>query len=231
MNDYRILIVEDEEDIASLIKINLETEGYRAVHVNNGDKAIQILKEQKFHLILMDIMLPGIDGLTATESIKLTHPHIPVIFLTARGTSQDKITGLKKGGDDYITKPFNLEELLLRIKNILTRTETGEASGATVSRFEFGENKVNFDSYEAEGTKGVFTLTKKEALLLKLLIENQNQVVSREKILQTVWGYSVYPSTRTIDNFILSFRKYFESDPKNPEFFHSMRGVGYKFTA
>jgi len=111
MNDYRILIVEDEEDIASLIKINLETEGYRAVHVNNGDKAIQILKEQKFHLILMDIMLPGIDGLTATESIKLTHPHIPVIFLTARGTSQDKITGLKKGGDDYITKPFNLEEL------------------------------------------------------------------------------------------------------------------------
>ena len=231
MNEHRILIVEDEEDIASLLKLNLESEGYNAIHVGNGDKAIQILKEQKFHIILMDIMLPGIDGITATESIKLTHPKIPVIFLTARGTSQDKIAGLKKGGDDYITKPFNLEELLLRIKNILNRTETGEASGAPVTKFAFGDNTVNFESYEAKGAKGVFTLTKKEALLLKLLIENQNQVVSREKILQTVWGYSVYPSTRTIDNFILSFRKYFEADPKQPEYFHSMRGVGYKFTA
>ena len=231
MNEQRILIVEDEVDIASLLKLNLEAEGYKAVHVNNGDKAIQILKEQKFHLALMDIMLPGIDGLTVTESIKLTHPQIPVIFLTARGTSQDKITGLKKGGADYITKPFNLEELLLSVKNILARTQEGETAKSIISRFEFGSNKVNFDSYEAEGTKGVFTLTKKEALLLKLLIENENQVVSREKILQTVWGYSVYPSTRTIDNFILSFRKYFEENPKKPSFFHSMRGVGYKFTA
>jgi two-component system alkaline phosphatase synthesis response regulator PhoP len=119
----------------------------------------------------------------------------------------------------------------LRVKNILARTQEGETAKSIISPFEFGSNKVNFDSYEAEGTKGVFTLTKKEALLLKLLIENENQVVSREKILQTVWGYSVYPSTRTIDNFILSFRKYFEENPKKPSFFHSMRGVGYKFTA
>ena len=136
--------------------------------------------------------------------------------------------GLRKGGDDYITKPFNLEELLLRIKKLLSRNETVPSKG-NMNEYSFGSNYINFDSYEAVGTEGSFSLTKKEALLLKLLIENKNEVVSREKILQTVWGYSVYPSTRTIDNFILAFRKYFEKDPKNPRHFKSLRGVGYKF--
>ena len=136
--------------------------------------------------------------------------------------------GLKKGGDDYLTKPFNIEELMLRVNKLIDR-KLDNGSSNSVSEYDFGKNSANFDSYEAVGSDGKFSLTKKEALLLKLLIENKDEVVSREKILQTVWGYSVYPSTRTIDNFILAFRKYFEEDPKNPKFFLSLRGVGYKF--
>ncbi len=126
-----------------------------------------------------------------------------------------------------MTKPFNLEELLLRVSNLLKRST--EESVSDLEYYEFGDNKVNFITYEADGTKGMFRLTQKEVLLLKMLIERKNEVVSRKEILQNVWGYDVYPSTRTIDNFILNFRKYFEKDPRSPEFFHSVRGVGYKF--
>ena len=149
------------------------------------------------------------------------------MFLSAKGRSEDRILGLKKGGDDYLTKPFNLEELILRIDNLITRNETN--SSKSIISYSFGNNSVDFDSYEALGKQGKFTLTNKESLLLKLLIENEGEVVSRERILQAVWGYSVYPSTRTIDNFVLAFRRYFEEDQKNPQFFISLRGVGYKF--
>ncbi|MFT7592021.1 MAG: two-component system alkaline phosphatase synthesis response regulator PhoP, partial [bacterium] len=152
----------------------------------------------------------------------------PIMFLSAKSSAEDRVLGLRKGGDDYMTKPFNLEEFMLRVKNLIERNDQ-TANKLSSSDYSFGDNYVNFVSYEAKGNKGEFSLTKKEALLLKLLIENKNEVVSREKILQTVWGYSVYPSTRTIDNFILAFRKYFEPDPKNPTFFKSLRGVGYKF--
>ena len=173
-------------------------------------------------------MIPNIDGIAVCENIRLHNASVPVMFLSAKSSAEDRILGLKKGGDDYLTKPSNLEELLLRIKKLLNRRDEGE-SRPNYMEYQFGNNFVNFESYEAEGVSGKFSLTKKEALLLKLLIENKNEVVSREKILQTVWGYSVYPSTRTIDNFILAFRKYFEPDPKNPIYFKSLRGVGYKF--
>ncbi len=173
-------------------------------------------------------MIPNIDGIAVCENIRLHNATVPIMFLSAKSSAEDRILGLKKGGDDYLTKPFNLEELLLRIRKLLSRKDDGENKTVYLD-YEFGENYVNFDSYEAKGVSGNFSLTKKEALLLKLLIENKNEVVSREKILQTVWGYSVYPSTRTIDNFILAFRKYFEPDPKNPVYFKSLRGVGYKF--
>lgn len=225
----RILLLEDEKHLLDTLKLNFELEGYSVVGVSDGQVAIAKYKEEKFDLAVLDIMVPNIDGIGVAESIRLTDTKIPILFLSAKGTAEDRILGLKRGGDDYITKPFNLEELLLRIKKLLNRNAPADTK-TNFNEYSFGSNYINFDSYEAVGTHGAFTLTKKEALLLKLLIENKNEVVSREKILQTVWGYSVYPSTRTIDNFILAFRKYFETDPKTPKHFKSLRGVGYKFS-
>ncbi len=225
----RILVVEDEKHLAETIKLNLEIEDFHPVVVYDGAEAIAAFKEQRFDMVILDIMIPNIDGIAVCENIRLHDSSIPIMFLSAKSSAEDRILGLKKGGDDYLTKPFNLEELMLRINKLLDRNDEN-STGHSVSEYSFGGNHVNFESYEAKGSSGTFSLTKKEALLLKLLIENKDEVVSREKILQTVWGYSVYPSTRTIDNFILAFRKYFEPDPKNPIYFKSLRGVGYKFT-
>lgn len=223
----RILLVEDEENIRDVVKLNLEMEDYEVVATDNGKDALKYFKEQHFDLLILDVMLPEIDGYQICEQVRLTNMDVPIIFLTAKDASSDRITGLKKGADDYLTKPFVLEELLLRVNNLIKRTS--KSPDNTPEIYSFGGNTVNFATYEAEGNPGNFSLTKKEAMLLKLLIDRRNEVVSRQQILQSVWGYDVYPSTRTIDNFILSFRKYFEKDPKNPEFFLSVRGVGYKF--
>lgn len=223
----RIFLVEDEISIRDALKLNLELEGYEVVTTADGKRVLKMFKEQHFDIVLLDIMLPDVSGLELCEQIRLVNMDIPIIFLTAKDTTADKVTGLKKGADDYIVKPFNLEELLLRIQILLKRSQ-GKTS-TSLESFEFGINKANFKTYEATGNQGEFKLTKKEAMLLKLLIERRGEVVSRQQILQSVWGYDVYPSTRTIDNFILSFRKYFEEDPKSPNFFHSVRGVGYKF--
>ena len=224
----RILFVEDEENIRDVVKLNLEMEDYEVVATGKGREALKFFREQHFDLIILDVMLPEINGLQICEQIRLTNMEVPVIFLTAKDATADRISGLKKGADDYLTKPFHLEELLLRVNNLIRRTSKGPDNMPEM--YEFGKNKVNFRTFEAEGNDGKFLLTKKEAMLLKLLIDRKNEVVSRNQILQSVWGYDVYPSTRTIDNFILSFRKYFEEDQRNPTFFHSVRGVGYKFT-
>lgn len=223
----RIFLVEDEISIRDALKLNLELEGYEVVTTADGKRVLKMFKEQHFDIVLLDIMLPEVSGLELCEQIRLVDMDIPIIFLTAKDTTADKVTGLKKGADDYIVKPFNLEELLLRIQILLKRSQG--TTSTSLESFEFGINKANFKTYEATGNQGEFKLTKKEAMLLKLLIERRGEVVSRQQILQSVWGYDVYPSTRTIDNFILSFRKYFEEDPKSPSFFHSVRGVGYKF--
>ncbi|HNG13228.1 MAG TPA: response regulator transcription factor, partial [Saprospiraceae bacterium] len=190
--------------------------------------ALDLFKSQYFHLVVLDIMIPILSGLDVCEQIRLTDSETPIIFLTARDTIPNKIDGLKKGADDYLTKPFSFEELLLRIKNLIKRS--AHTPPDIADAYTFGENIVNFKTYEAKGVNGTFELTLKEAKLIKLLVERKNEVVSRQQILQAVWGYEVYPSTRTIDNFILSFRKYFEKDQKNPVYFHSIRGVGYKFS-
>lgn len=229
MKQHRILLVEDEQDIAELIQINLDSEGYKTIVVHNGLVAMQKFEQESFDLVILDIMLPGVDGISVCENIRLKNTEVPIMFLSARGGSEDRIRGLKKGGDDYLTKPFNLEELLLRVQKLIGRSSGKSDKDNQLVEYKFGDNYINFESYEAKGREGHFMLTKKEALLLKLLVENRGQVVSREKILQTVWGYNVYPSTRTIDNFILAFRKYFENDVKDPVYFLSLRGVGYKF--
>ena len=223
----RILLVEDEEQIRKLVKMNLELEGYEVVAVDNGRKAIDIIEGQHFDLMILDVMLPEVDGFQICQKVRLSNTKVGIIILSAKDTSQDRISGLKYGADDYLTKPFNLEELLLRVSNLLKRSS--EESVNELEYYEFGANKVNFITYEAEGHQGDFRMTQKEVLLLKMLIERKNEVVSRKEILQNVWGYDVFPSTRTIDNFILNFRKYFEKDPRKPQYFHSVRGVGYKF--
>ena len=224
----RILLVEDEESIRDLVKLNLELEGHEVVAKKDGRTALQSFQGEYFDLIVLDVMLPEVDGFQICEQIRLTNVDIPIIMLTAKDSPMDRINGLKKGADDYLTKPFNLEELLLRVNNLLKRVQKTPES--LTKLFTFGTNEVDFVTYQAKGNPGIFTLTKKEAMLLKLLIDRKNEVVSRQQILQSVWGYDVYPSTRTIDNFILSFRKYFEEDPKNPAYFLSVRGVGYKFS-
>ncbi len=227
--DIRILLVEDEENIQEALKMNLELESYEVVAVDNGLDAIKKFKEQRFNLVVLDIMLPEMDGLQVCEQIRLENHDTPILFLTAKDSAQDRVLGLKKGADDYLTKPFNLEEFLLRVKNLIRHSFKGTEKEEDFQVYEFGKNKVNFVTYKADCQKGVIDLTKKEVKLLKLLIDRKNQVVSREHILESVWGYDVYPNTRTIDNFILAFRKYFEEDSKNPAFFQSVRGVGYKF--
>ena len=223
----RILLTEDEENIRKMVQANLEMEGYEVVTASDGKQAIKTHKEQHFDLIILDVMMPEINGFEVCQQIRLTNRDVPIIFLTAKDGVADRIEGLKTGADDYLTKPFNLEELLLRVQKLIERTSRSPEN--TPETYTFGNNHVDFSSHEAKGNPGVFTLTKKEAMLLKLLIDRRNEVVSRQQILQSVWGYDVYPSTRTIDNFILSFRKYFEENPKKPQFFQSVRGVGYKF--
>lgn len=224
----RILFVEDEENIREIVKLNLELEEHEVLTTSNGRDALKLFQEQHFDLVLLDIMLPEINGLEICEQIRLTNREVPIIFLTAKDAAPDRITGLKKGADDYLTKPFHLEELLLRINNLIRRSSKSAENSQEI--YNFGSNSINFRTFEAEGKQGRFVMTRKEAMLLKLLVDRKNEVVSRNQILQYVWGYDVYPSTRTIDNFILSFRKYFEEDPRNPIFFHSIRGIGYKFT-
>lgn len=223
----RILLVEDEENIRDTVKLNFELEGYEVVTAVNGRLALKHAREQHFDIMVLDVMLPEFDGFQICEQVRLTNREIPIIFLTAKDQPQDRILGLKKGGDDYLTKPFVFEELMLRVRRLIERTS--KSPEVQLDTFSFGNNKVNFATFEAKGNPGSFMLTKKEAMLLKLLIERRGEVVSRQQILQSVWGYDVYPSTRTIDNFILSFRKYFEEDPKTPKHFLSVRGVGYKF--
>jgi len=225
----RILLVEDEQNIRDAIKLNLELENYEVTAAATGTEAIKRFNEARFNLVILDIMIPEIDGLTVCEKIRLENSDIPILFLTAKDTSEDIITGLKKGADDYMTKPFVLEEFLLRVAVLIKHSQKGTDQEKELKTFAFGANKVNFSTYEAIGTNGNFSLTNKEVKLLKLLIDRANQVVSREQILQFVWGYDVFPTTRTIDNFILNFRKNFEENPKAPKYFQSVRGVGYKF--
>jgi two-component system, OmpR family, alkaline phosphatase synthesis response regulator PhoP len=226
-----ILLVEDEENFHEALRLNLELEGYSVSSAYNGPEAIRSIDQEYFDLIIMDIMLPEIDGITVIETIRVQNNEIPILILSAKNSSADRVLGLKKGADDYLTKPFNLEELLLRVQKLIEKNKKLQDKDSIGDTYSLGNSTIDFKAQEAMTKTGEkVQLSKKESMLLKLLIENKNEVVPREKILQTVWGYNVYPTTRTIDNFILNFRKYFEEDSRNPRYFHSVRGVGYKYT-
>ena len=230
-NKLSILLVEDEENLQDVLKLNLEMEGYDVTSAYDGAEALKAVHNEYFDLTILDVMLPEIDGITVCENIRLFNNEMPILILSAKNNSSDRVIGLQKGADDYLTKPFDLTELLLRVKKLINKSKLISSKHPITEIFTFGKNNINFKALECTTKQGeTVALTKKEAMLLKLLIENKNEVVTREKILQAVWGYNVYPTTRTVDNFILSFRKYFEEDSRNPKYFHSIRGIGYKFT-
>jgi len=225
-----ILVVEDEVHLHEALKLNLELEGYEVSSAFDGPNALNQIQHAHFDLIILDVMLPGMDGYTIIESVRLHHINTPILILSAKNTSANRVQGLKLGADDYLTKPFNLEELILRVSKLIQKSGTPTTTLVSNDTYSFSGHTVYFKLLQATlGSGEKINLTKKEAMLLKLLIENKNTIITRERILQTVWGYQVFPNTRTIDNFILNFRKYFESDSKNPLHFISIRGIGYKF--
>ncbi|MDP1972105.1 MAG: response regulator transcription factor [Sediminibacterium sp.] len=226
-----VLVVEDELNLHEALKLNLEMEGYEVTSAFDGNEALKKVETAYFDLIIMDVMLPELDGISVTESIRVHNNEVPILMLSAKNAPADKVLGLKKGADDYLTKPFNLDELLIRVAKLIEKNKRLQVKESIGDQYQFGKNLIDFKAQDAITWNGMrIDLSKKEAMLLKLLIENKGEVVTREKILQVVWGYNVYPTTRTIDNFILSFRKYFEEDSRNPVYFHSVRGVGYKYT-
>jgi two-component system alkaline phosphatase synthesis response regulator PhoP len=230
MQKSSILLVEDEEHLHEALKLNLEMDGYEVDSAFDGQEALKQIQAAHYDLIILDIMLPSLDGFSITERLRLNNNQTPILILSAKNTSANRVQGLKLGADDYLTKPFNLEELLLRVSKLIQKHHQQSNNTTQLETYQFEGHKVDFNASEVKLASGqMITLTKRELLLLKLLIENKNTVVTREKILQLVWGYQVFPTTRTIDNFILNFRKYFELDPKHPKHFISMRGVGYKF--
>jgi two-component system alkaline phosphatase synthesis response regulator PhoP len=230
MQKYSILLVEDEEHLHEALKLNLEMDGYQVDSAFDGGEALKKIQSAHYDLLILDIMLPSLDGFSITEQMRLNNNQTPILILSAKNTSANKVQGLKLGADDYLTKPFNLEELLLRVAKLIQKQVQQVHASPQIDRYQFSGHHIDFNASEAILASGKkITLTKRELLLLKLLIDHKQHVVTREKILQLVWGYQVFPNTRTIDNFILNFRKYFEIDPKYPKHFISMRGVGYKF--
>jgi two-component system alkaline phosphatase synthesis response regulator PhoP len=232
MNRYRILVIEDEIHLNQLIQMNLEMDGYTVVSCVNGLNALQIAQEQAFDLIISDIMLPGMDGLTLCSTLRIQGIKAPLMFISAKGSSKERIEGLKAGANDYLPKPFDLEELLLRTKNLIAQKDAGVKPLADNTAYVFESGTVKFDAFEIIDRNGQLqSISKKEMMLLKLLITREGEAISREEIMDKVWGYDIFTSSRTIDNFITNFRKHFEKDSRKPEYFHSVRGIGYKFTS
>jgi len=219
----KILLVEDEESLVNVLTLNLELEGYDVDTVGNGADALELFNNG-YDLVILDVMIPEVNGFDVCSKIRETST-TPILFISAKGTSMDRITGLKMGADDYLVKPFNLEELLLRIAILINRQKVP----TELEEYSFGENAINFKTYEVKAQGQTLTLSKRELSLLRLLITKKNEVISRDEILDEIWGKDKFPTSRTIDNYILNFRKYFEPEPGNPIYFKSLRGVGYKF--
>ncbi len=224
-----ILVVDDEAHLATGIRENLEAEGYRAEVAHDGMAGLERLRAEPFDLVVLDVMMPNMDGLELCAQLRRDGIQTPVLFLTVKGAAEDRVRGFEAGGDDYLAKPFHLKELLLRVAAILRRSSWYQSSPSAA--LEFGDNRVDFKTYEARAWDGSpHSLTHKEAMILRVLADQPGTIVTREEILDRVWGYEVFPSTRTIDNFIVRLRKRFERNPEAPAHFHTVRGVGYRFT-
>ncbi len=225
----KILLVEDEESLAIGLDYNLSAEGYQVTWVADGREALKKFESEEFDLVILDIMLPYVDGFQVAEKIRSKHPQLPVLMLTARTGIKDRVKGLEIGADDYMVKPFHLEELLLRINGMLKRKRWYSSSVDNMPHFKFGDNQINFENLTCQCGEKEVQLTAREAILLKYLIDHEGKVLSRKELLEEVWNINSEIETRTVDNFIVRLRKYFEADPENPVFIRSVRGVGYIF--
>jgi two-component system, OmpR family, alkaline phosphatase synthesis response regulator PhoP len=225
----KILVVEDESHLAKGLKFNLEREGYEVVVAGDGEAALEFMKEQTFDLMILDLMLPKMGGIEVAKSIRKTNTRFPILMLSAKSTEEDKSAGLEVGADDYLAKPFHLPELLLRVKGILRRCEWYKEPVQDQEIFHFGKMWINFGTGQAQGVSKEFYLTAKEALVMKLLVSKKGQAVTREELLEKVWGYDPETETRTVDNFIARLRKYFEKKPQKPQFIITVREKGYQF--
>ncbi|MGI6454629.1 MAG: response regulator transcription factor [bacterium] len=222
----RILIIEDEPDMRRGLLDNLEFEGYETVSTGNGLEGLRLAQKEHFDLILLDLMLPGMDGIEVCRNLKNNASKTPIIMLTARGSEEDKVKGLETGADDYITKPFSLRELLARIKALLRRTS---AERSSIQEYRFGDFVVCFDKYTATKEGQPLELSPREFEMLRLFVENENEIVTRDQFLREVWGYDNSPTTRTVDNHIAKLRQKIERDPESPDHIITVHRMGYKF--
>lgn len=227
MAEEKILIVDDEEHIRELIKFNLENNGYKTICAADGIEALKIAKKEMPQLILLDLMLPGMDGYDVCKEIRKDNSisNTPVIMITAKSEELDKILGLELGADDYLTKPFSIRELIARAKAVLRRTKQQNIEKI----FKFGNNSIDFDKHEVIRNEEKVDLTLKEFELLEVLIKNKGRVMTRDFLLDKVWGYEYIGETRTVDVHIRHLRKKIEDDDKNPKYIETIRGIGYRF--
>lgn len=227
----RILVVEDDRHIAEGLRLNLALKGYEPQIAFDGSTALRLWKEWKPDLIVLDIMLPRIDGLSVLRNIRLEDEKLPILILSARGEPEQRVEGLALGSDDYLAKPFNLDEFLLRVERLLVRAKRDRADKgeAALGTYVFGGNRIDFDRFKATCRQGKIHLTEQEVKLLKLFVANRGKPLTRREILEVGWGYTGNTPTRTVDNFVMRFRKYFEENPREPVFFKSLRSIGYIF--
>lgn len=223
-----VLVIEDEVSLAQVLAENLDAEGYAVKVVRDGVTGKEAWGGGGFDLVVLDVMLPGINGFELCEQMRESGDGTPVLFLSARGQAEDRVRGLQVGGDDYLPKPFHLPEFLLRVSNMLRRKGWGPSPESEIA---FGGHRVDLRSWTAELADGSRELLgERELAILRLLAKRQGEVVSRDDILDEVWGGDVFPSSRTIDNYVMRLRKLFEPDPSGPVYIHTVWGVGYRFT-
>ncbi|HJL18142.1 MAG TPA: response regulator transcription factor [Sandaracinaceae bacterium LLY-WYZ-13_1] len=227
----RLLVVEDEDHLAAGLKLNLELEGYAVDVAGSAREAGErLLQPDGYDAIVLDVMLPDVDGFDLCKKIRKSGNYTPVIMLTARSAAEDRVRGLESGADDYLVKPFELDELLARVRSLMRRRRwERDDTPARASRVTFGRADVDFDSHEVEVEGERVKLTRLELDLLRYFVDHPGRVLSREELLEQVWKLRNYSSARTVDNFISRLRRHFELDPSKPKHFLSVRGAGYKF--
>jgi two-component system alkaline phosphatase synthesis response regulator PhoP len=230
MSGERLLVVEDEAHLAEVIADNLEFEGYQVEVVGDGLKALERIQAERPDLVLLDVMLPGLDGFEVCRRLRDDRNDVPILFLTARSSDDDRVKGLELGGDDYLGKPFDLRELMLRVKAILKRARWFEGPSVAGDQLALGDAVVDFKRYVAQVGQDEIELSQREVMILRCLAERPGEVVERSEMLDRVWGYDAFPTSRTIDNFIVRLRRVLEPDPKNPRYIHTVRGAGYRLT-